>query len=328
TDAAQRAAVLVARLLAFARRQPLAPEAINPNQLVGGMSELLRRTLGEQVEIETVLAGGLWNVYADVSQLENAIINVCVNARDAMAEKGGGKLTIETANAFLDEAYAQMNPDVTPGQYVMIAITDTGAGMSADVMTRAFEPFFTTKEIGKGTGLGLSHVHGFFKQSGGHVAIYSEIGVGTTIKLYLPRSQQAVEAPAAPGQAAPVGDPNTLILAVEDDARVRTMTVAALRELGYRVLHADNGRRALEILGEQPSIALLFTDIVMPDMTGRVLADEARKRHPQVKVLYTTGYTQNAIVHNGVVDADASLLMKPYSLDQLARKVRATLDKD
>ncbi|HVY84274.1 MAG TPA: CHASE3 domain-containing protein [Caulobacterales bacterium] len=325
-DAASRAAVLVGRLLAFARRQPLSPSVINANQLVGGMSELLRRTLGEQVQIETVLAGGLWNVHADLSQLENAIVNICVNARDAMQERGGGKLTIETANAFLDEQYADLNPEVTPGQYVMIAITDTGVGMPAEVIGRAFEPFFTTKEMGKGTGLGLSHVHGFLKQSGGHVSVYSEVGVGTTVKLYLPRSQQAETQKFEEPKNTPLGDADTLILAVEDDERVRLMAVSSLRELGYRVIHADNGKRALEILGQQPDISLLFTDIVMPDMNGRMLADEARRRKPDVKVLFTTGYTQNAIVHNGVVDADASLLMKPYSLDQLARKVRAVLD--
>ncbi|HVZ99383.1 MAG TPA: CHASE3 domain-containing protein [Caulobacterales bacterium] len=325
-DAANRAAVLIGRLLAFARRQPLSPAVLNANQLVSGMSELLRRTLGEQVHIETVLAGGLWNVYADLSQLENAIVNICINARDAMSDKGGGKLTIETANAFLDEQYAENNPEVTAGQYVMIAVTDTGAGMAPEVTARAFEPFFTTKEPGKGTGLGLSHVHGFLRQSGGHVAVYSEPGQGTTVKLYLPRSQREQDVSTEAPKPAPAGDPGTLILAVEDDERVRAMTVSALRELGYRVLHAASGERALEILGEQPDVTLLFTDIVMADMNGRALADEARKRHPSVKVLFTTGYTQNAIVHNGVIDADASLLMKPYSLDQLARKVRSVLD--
>jgi len=325
-DAARRAATLTGRLLAFARRSPLSPGVTDVNKLVGGMSELLRRTLGEQIDMETVLAGGLWKVYADVSQLENAIVNICVNARDAM--KGGGKLTIETGNAFLDEAYARANPDVSAGQYAMIAITDTGAGMAPEVVARAFEPFFTTKEAGQGTGLGLSHVHGFLKQTGGHVSIYSEMGVGTTVKLYLPRTQRTDEASAAAVKTeTPMGDPSTVILVVEDEERVRALSVASLREFGYTVLHAANGDDALEILRTHPNISLLFTDIVMPGMSGRVLADRARQSAPDLRVLYTTGYTQNAIVHNGVVDADARLILKPYSLEDLAQKVRAVLDE-
>ncbi|HEX8901821.1 CHASE3 domain-containing protein [Vitreimonas sp.] len=326
-DAARRAATLTSRLLAFARRTPLSPSVLDVNRVVGGMSELLRRTLGEQIEFETVLAGGVWRVAADVSELENAIINVCVNARDAMS--GGGKLTIETANAFLDEAYASANIDVAPGQYVMIAVTDTGAGMPPEVKAKVFEPFYTTKEVGKGTGLGLSHVHGFLKQSGGHVSIYSEVGHGTTVKLYLPRTSLAeAEAPRpALMEDLPAGDPATLILVVEDEERVRTLSVASLRELGYTVLHADSGAQALDILEKNPGAALMFTDIVMPGMSGRKLADEAKRRWPTLKVLYTTGYTQNAIVHNGVVDADARLLLKPYSLSDLARKIRAVLDE-
>jgi CheY-like chemotaxis protein len=326
-DAARRAATLTSRLLAFARRTPLSPSVLDVNRVVGGMSELLRRTLGEQIEFETVLAGGVWRVAADVSELENAIINVCVNARDAMS--GGGKLTIETANAFLDEAYASANIDVAPGQYVMIAVTDTGAGMPPEVKAKVFEPFYTTKEVGKGTGLGLSHVHGFLKQSGGHVSIYSEVGHGTTVKLYLPRTSLAeAEAPRpALMEDLPAGDPATLILVVEDEERVRTLSVASLRELGYTVLHADSGAKALDILEKNPGAALMFTDIVMPGMSGRKLADEAKRRWPTLKVLYTTGYTQNAIVHNGVVDADARLLLKPYSLSDLARKIRAVLDE-
>lgn len=326
-DAARRAATLTSRLLAFARRTPLSPSVLDVNRVVGGMSELLRRTLGEQIEFETVLAGGVWRVAADVSELENAIINVCVNARDAMS--GGGKLTIETANAFLDEAYASANIDVAPGQYVMIAVTDTGAGMPPEVKAKVFEPFYTTKEVGKGTGLGLSHVHGFLKQSGGHVSIYSEVGHGTTVKLYLPRTSLVeAEAPRpALMEDLPAGDPATLILVVEDEERVRTLSVASLRELGYTVLHADSGAQALDILEKNPGAALMFTDIVMPGMSGRKLADEAKRRWPTLKVLYTTGYTQNAIVHNGVVDADARLLLKPYSLSDLARKIRAVLDE-
>jgi len=327
-DGARRAASLTSRLLAFARRQPLSPNVLDINRVLGDMSDMLSRALGEQVEMETVLAGGLWRVNADRHELEQALLNICVNARDAM--EGDGKLTIESANTFLDEDYAAANLDVTSGQYVMVAITDTGAGMSPAVKAQAFEPFFTTKRIGKGTGLGLSHVHGFLKQSGGHVAIYSEIGVGTTVKLYLPRTNLAEQEPAASiavSDEGLAGDPATLVLVVEDDDRVRALSVAALRDLGYTVLHASGGPAALAVLEANPGVALLFTDVVMPEMSGRVLADEAKKRNPELKVLYTTGYTQNAIVHNGVVDADARLLLKPYSLADLARKVRSVLNE-
>jgi signal transduction histidine kinase/CheY-like chemotaxis protein len=326
-DGARRAATLTSRLLAFARRKPLSPSVIDANRVLGDMSELLRRTLGEQIALETVLAGGLWRVNVDRAELEQAILNVCVNARDAMG--AGGKLTIESGNAFLDEAYAGANIDVSPGQYVLVAITDTGAGMNAETRAKAFEPFFTTKEVGKGTGLGLSQVHGFLKQSGGHAAIYSEIGVGTTVKLYLPRTHlaESEDAAAAPETETFAGDPATIILVVEDDERVRTLSVASLRELGYTVLHASGGRHALDLMAANAGVALLFTDVVMPEMSGKVLADEARTRNPALKVLYTTGYTQNAIVHNGVLDADARLLLKPYSLNELARKVRAVLNE-
>jgi signal transduction histidine kinase len=326
-DGARRAATLTSRLLAFARRQPLSPTVLDPNRVLGDMSEMLRRTLGEQVQLETVLAGGVWRVNADRAELEQAILNVCVNARDAMPN--GGKLTVECANAHLDEAYATTNLDVTAGQYVLIAITDTGAGMDAATRVKAFEPFFTTKEIGKGTGLGLSQVHGFLKQSGGHAAIYSEVGVGTTVKLYLARTHLAEsEAIAAPAKEEELrGDALTLVLVVEDDERVRSLSVASLRDLGYTVLHAHGGAKALEVLDAHPGTALLFTDVVMPEMSGKELADRARAKYPALKVLYTTGYTQNAIVHNGVLDADARLLLKPYSLNDLARKVRAVLEE-
>lgn len=328
-DGARRAAALTSRLLAFARRQPLQPAVLDVNRVLSGMSDMLTRTLGEQIELETVLGAGLWRVHADRHELEQAVLNICVNARDAM--QAVGKLTIESGNAYLDEAYAAANLDVTAGQYVMIAITDTGSGMSPETKAQAFEPFFTTKSLGKGTGLGLSHVHGFLKQSGGHVAIYSELGLGTTIKLYLPRTQLAETEDPAPSVAiadeALTGDAATLILVVEDDDRVRTLSVAALRDLGYTVLHASSGPAALTVLEANPGVALLFTDVVMPEMSGRQLADAAKRRYPQIKVLYTTGYTQNAIVHNGVVDADARLLLKPYSLAELARKVRAALDE-
>jgi len=326
-DGARRAASLTSRLLAFARRAPLTPAVMDVNRTLQDMSDMLRRTLGEQVVLETVLAGGLWRVNADRGELEQAILNICVNARDAMAN--GGKLTIESGNAYLDEAYAAANVEVVAGQYVMIAITDTGAGMAPEVQRKAFEPFFTTKEVGRGTGLGLSQVHGFLKQSGGHAAIYSELNVGTTVKLYLPRTQLELssDAPTAPLNAEVAGDPAIIVLVVEDDERVRGLSVASLRELNYTVLHASNGPEALRMLTANPAVTLLFTDVVMPEMTGKVLADEARKLNPSLKVLYTTGYTQNAIVHNGVLDADARLLLKPYSLNDLARKVRAVLDE-
>jgi signal transduction histidine kinase len=326
-DGARRAGSLTSRLLAFARRKPLSPTVLDINRVLGDMSDMLRRTLGEQIDLETVLGGGVWRVSADRHELEQAILNVCVNARDAMTESG--KLTIECANASLDEAYAANNLDVTPGQYAMIAITDTGVGMPADVRAKAFEPFFTTKEIGKGTGLGLSQVHGFLKQSGGHVAIYSEIGHGTTVKLYLPRTHmpETEDVPEVTDDADLSGDPATIVLVVEDEERVRSLSVASLRELGYTVLHASTGAQAMQQLAANPGAALLFTDVVMPEMSGKVLADKAREIYPALKVLYTTGYTQNAIVHNGVLDADARLLLKPYSLNELARKIRAVLDE-
>ncbi|WSH66688.1 ATP-binding protein [Rhizobium ruizarguesonis] len=325
-DGAQRAAVLTARLLAFSRQQPLAPEVIDLNKLVGGMSELLRRTLGEQIRIETVLAGGLWPSFADLSQLENAILNLAVNARDAMP--GGGNLTIETANTELDERYSRMHSEVEAGQYVMVSITDTGTGMSPEVIDRAFDPFYTTKGPGKGTGLGLSQVYGYIKQSGGHIKIYSEIDRGTTVKIYLPRRVGVTDARsgAAGAQPIPHGSVNDTILVVEDDEHVRTMTAESLHELGYTVLQAASGIEALLLLEENPAIDLIFTDIVMPQMSGRQLADVVQEKWPTIRILYTTGYTRNAIVHNGVLDHGVSLLAKPFSLEQLAHKIRELLN--
>ncbi|MCW5681339.1 MAG: CHASE3 domain-containing protein [Xanthobacteraceae bacterium] len=323
-EGAQRAATLTSRLLAFSRQQPLQPATLDLNKLVAGMSELLRRTIGENVQMETVLAGGLWRTHADPGEVENAILNLCVNARDAMP--GGGKLTIETANCYLDEAYSSEHPGVPAGQYVLIAVSDTGSGMSTDIANRAFDPFFTTKPTGKGTGLGLSQVYGFVKQTGGHVKIYSEVDHGTTIKIYLPRTQRAEDIVSTqPKPALPTGDPTVIILVVEDEDRVRLVSVAALRELGYTVLHADSGPSALEVLKKNPGVNLLFTDIVMPGMNGRALATEAEKLNPGMRILYTTGYTHNAVVHNGVVDSDAQLIVKPYTIDQLALKVREVL---
>jgi signal transduction histidine kinase/CheY-like chemotaxis protein len=325
-EGAERAATLTHRLLAFSRQQPLVPQPIDVNKFVSGVSDLLRRTIGEQIHVESVLAGGLWRTRVDPTELENAILNLAVNARDAMPE--GGRLTIETANCHLDDNYANEH-DVPAGQYVLVAVTDSGCGMDPEVAAKAFEPFFTTKTVGKGTGLGLSQVHGFVKQSGGHVKIYSEPGEGTTIKLYLPRffgAEMPAAAKAAIDQATLRGDVHEVILVVEDEERARQMTVETLRELGYTVQHADGAASALRIIDAEPNISLLFTDIVMPDVSGRKLADEAQRRRPGLKVLYTTGYTRNSIVHNAVVDPDVQLISKPFTLDQLARKVREVLN--
>ncbi len=323
-DGAQRAAVLTARLLAFSRQQPLAPEIVDANKLVGGMSEMLRRTLGEQISIEVVLAGGLWPTFADLSQLENAILNLSVNARDAMPD--GGHLTIETANTELDDRYARLHQDVEAGQYVMVSITDTGIGMSPEVLERAFDPFYTTKGSGKGTGLGLSQVYGYVKQSRGHIKIYSEIDRGTAVKIYLPRHVgSGVAHPAPSTKPIPQGSVEDTILVVEDDRNVREMTAESLRELGYSVLQAADGPEALNLL-EKERVDLIFTDIVMPQMNGRQLADAVTEKWPDIRILYTTGYTRNAIVHNGVLDHGVSLLAKPFSLEQLAHKVREALN--
>jgi signal transduction histidine kinase/CheY-like chemotaxis protein len=326
-EGANRAAQLTARLLAFSRQQPLDPKVLDVNKLVGGMSELLRRTIGENMRVETVLAGGLWRTFADPAQLENAIVNLCVNARDAMPD--GGRLTIETANAHLDDDYAAANTDVQAGQYVMISVTDTGTGMPPEVVERAFDPFYTTKGAGRGTGLGLSQVHGFVKQSHGHVKIYSEPGVGTSIKIYLPRNMgelEALDTQQRPVGELPHGSTDEIVLVVEDDERVRHLSVDALRELGYTVVQAADAGQAMTVLTLQPRIDLLFTDVVMPDLDGRRLADRAREQRPGLKVLYTTGYTRNAIVHNGMLDADVAFLPKPFTIEQLARKIRQVLD--
>lgn len=325
TESANRAAQLTRRLLAFSRQQALSPRPVDANKLIQGMSELLQRTIPEVVSMETVLAGGLWRIHVDANQLENAILNLAVNARDAMRD--GGRLTIETANTYLDESYAAEHTDVTQGQYVQIAVTDTGTGMPPNIRDRAFDPFFTTKPDGQGTGLGLSQVHGFLKQSGGHVKIYSEPGQGTTVKLYLPRfvgPDVAALETTAPGTLRTAPD-NEMILVVEDDSRVRSMTVELLRELGYRVVEADGATAALRALDTHPDISLLFTDVVMPEMNGRKLADEVAKRHPEVRILFTTGYTRNAIVHNGVLDVGVHLIIKPFTLEALAAKISDVL---
>jgi signal transduction histidine kinase len=325
-EGARRAVVLTRHLLAFSRRQPLEPKPIDLNKLVSGMSTLLTSTLGERVSIETVLAGGIWWVSADASELETALINLAVNARDAMP--GGGRLTIETANAHLDESYAHAHQDVTPGQYAMIAVSDSGVGMPKEVAAKAFEPFFTTKDIGQGTGLGLSQVYGFVKQSGGHVKIYSEPGEGTTLRIYLPRLIDKTETERKPPTAktAAAGG-NETVLVVEDDEGVRAYSAEILREVGYRVLETADGAAALRIIEAEPDLRLLFTDVGLPGgLNGRQLAEEARRRRPDLRVLYTTGYARNAIVHHGRLDPGVELIVKPFNHASLAAKVRHVLD--
>jgi PAS domain S-box-containing protein len=324
--AAERGAALVRQLLAFSRRQTLIPESLDFNRLAAGMEDLLRRTLGEEIEIEMQLAQGLWPALADRGQVENALLNLAINSRDAMP--AGGKLTIETANVHLDEDYAARNAEVAPGDYTMLAVTDTGSGMHPEVAARAFEPFFTTKDVGKGTGLGLSMIYGFAKQSGGHLKIYSEVGHGTTIRLYLPRVSAAETAAAAP-KPAPAEHPRggETILVVEDDREVRGFVVGQLRDLGYRVIEAPNGREARTILESDAAIDLLLTDVVMPGgITGRNLADGAKARRPNLKTLFSSGYTENSIIHQGKLDPGVNFLPKPFRRQDLALKVRAVLD--
>ncbi|MBW0144630.1 CHASE domain-containing protein [Sphingomicrobium clamense] len=326
---AEKAAELTQRLLAFSRRQTLLPESIDPNKLVREMSELLRRTLGANVRLETVLAGGLWPVTADPSQLENAIVNLAVNARDAMPD--GGKLTIETANAHLDDQYRLDHADAPTGQFVCIAVTDTGTGMPDEVQAKAVEPFYTTKGAGKGTGLGLSQVFGFVKQSGGHFAIYSEMGEGTTIRLYLPRALDEAKQKRLPVSEDPDDIPRAkegeTVLVVEDERAVREMSVNALVTLGYQVVEASSGMQALEKLGEMERCDLLFTDVVMAGLDGRQLADAVSEECPDLPVLFTTGFTPNAIVHNERLDHGVNLLPKPFTLQKLARHVRSAIDE-
>jgi signal transduction histidine kinase/ActR/RegA family two-component response regulator len=326
TDGARRAAQLTQRLLAFSRQQPLQPEPLDLNRLVAGMSDLLRHSLGADVQLETVQAGGLWRTHADPNQLENALLNLAVNARDAMPQ--GGRLTIETQNAHLDERYVGAHLGVAPGQYVLVAVTDTGGGMPQEVIDKAFDPFFTTKEVGKGTGLGLSQVYGFVKQSGGHVKIYSEIGQGTSVKVYLPRFLGDLPDPAdaAAADDLPLGEQQEVILVVEDEPAVRQFSVDALSELGYRVLEADGATAALRLLDAHPEIALMFSDVVMPEINGARLAEEVRRRRPDIKVLFTTGYTRNAVVHNGVLDPGVQMIGKPFTIEELAAKLREVLD--
>jgi PAS domain S-box-containing protein len=319
-----RGAKLASQLLAFGRRAALEPKVVNIGRFVKGVDDLLRRALGEGVEIETMVAGGLWNTFIDPAQIENALLNLAINARDAM--NGNGKLTIEAGNAFLDDAYAR-EQEVTPGQYVMLAVTDTGEGMTPEIMAQVFEPFFSTKPEGKGTGLGLSMVYGFVKQSGGHVRIYSEVGHGTTVKLYLPRANQREDAVVAPDTLPSTGGSETILVA-EDDEEVRTTVVETLKELGYRVLTAHDAVSALSVIESGVSVDLLFTDVVMPGtLRSPELARKAKERLPGIAVLFTSGYTENAIVHGGRLDFGVELLSKPYSRETLARKLRQVLAK-
>jgi signal transduction histidine kinase/CheY-like chemotaxis protein len=325
-EAAGRGADLTQRLLAFARRQPLQPREIDVNTLVIDATKLLRPTLGEHIEIKTALAGDLKAALVDPHQLSSALLNLAINARDAMPE--GGKLMLETSNVHLDENYAKANSEVQPGDYVLIAVSDTGEGIPADIRDRVFEPFFTTKEVGRGTGLGLSMVYGFIKQSGGHIKIYSEVGHGTTIKLYLPKASAEAQA-AQEVASAPIEGGSETILVVEDDALVRNYVVAQLKSLRYDVLTAANAAEALNIIDRSDGLDLLFTDVIMPGtMNGRQLSDEAAKRRPGLKVLFTSGYTENAIVHHGRLDPGVLLLAKPYRKADLARMIRRALGRE
>nr|WP_314093010.1 ATP-binding protein [uncultured Shinella sp.] len=324
---ARRAAALTQRLLAFARRQPLDPKPIDANSLIRGMSDLLYRTLGEIYQIEVVLAGGLWKTEADPNELESTLLNLAINARDAMPD--GGKLTIETFNAHLDEAYAALHAEILPGQYIAICVSDTGTGMDAETMSRVFEPFFTTKDQGKGTGLGLSQVYGFVKQSKGHVKIYSELGEGTTVKIYLPRmtadglAEDVIENIVIPEAAS-----GEVILVVEDDPDVRAYSVESLQELGYHVLEAKDGPTALQILVSGSKIDLIFCDVVLPGgVSGADVVAKAREIYPHMRALFTTGYSRNAIVHHGRLDKGVHLLTKPFSLEDLAVRIRDILDR-
>ena len=316
---------LTHRLLAFSRQQPLEPKSVDIGRLVSGMSDLLRRTLGEQIAVETVLAGGLWRAHADPNQLEIAIINLAVNARDAMP--AGGKLTIETANVHLDDRYAAVQAEVLPGQYILLAVTDNGMGMPPNVKEKAFDPFFTTKDLGQGTGLGISQVYGFVKQSRGHVKIYSEVGEGTTVKIYLPRFHSAGdETEEEVVKAVALGNRSETVLVVEDDEDVRNYSADTLHDLGYRVIEAPDAKAALQMLEAHPHTAVLFTDVGLPGgMNGRRLR-QARSRHSGLKVLFTTGYARNAIVHEGQVDPGVELLTKPFTQAALGEKLRDIID--
>ena len=322
-EAATRGAEMTQRLLAFARKQPLQPYSTDVNTLLVDATKLLRQTLGEQIEIESILQDELPPVLVDASQLTTALLNLALNARDAMPH--GGKLMLETRDVHLDEAYARVNRDLRPGQYVMVAVSDTGRGIPPAIRDKVFDPFFTTKPPGQGTGLGLSMVYGFVKQSEGHIKIYSEEGQGTSIKIYLPQARETDKVlEIAP--AAPIEGGRETVLVVEDDALVRNFVTGQLKSLGYTTLVAGNAAEALKLIDQGAPLDLLFTDVIMPGtMNGRQLAEEVVKRLPTVKVLFTSGYTQNAIFHHGRLDPDIILLPKPYRKSDLARMVRLAI---
>ncbi|MGF9567548.1 type II toxin-antitoxin system ParD family antitoxin [Neorhizobium sp. BT27B] len=318
-----RGSKLASQLLAFGRRQALQPKVVNISRFIRDMDDMIRRAIGEAIEVETIVSGGLWNTFIDPTQIENALLNLAINARDAM--DGQGKLTIELSNAHLDDTYARTHDEVNPGQYVMLAVTDTGSGMPPEIIEKVFEPFFSTKAEGKGSGLGLSMVYGFVKQSGGHVKIYSEVGHGTTIKLYLPRAVEAEDVEVAVDNGPIVGGTET-VLVVEDDAEVRETVIALLTDLGYRTLKAVDASSALTVIDSGIPIDILFTDVVMPGtLKSPELARKAKERLPNIVVLFTSGYTENSIVHGGKLDAGVELLSKPYTREALARKFRHVL---
>jgi two-component system NtrC family sensor kinase len=321
---AERAAQLTRRLLAFSRQQPLDPKTVDANKLILSMSDLLNRSLGENIALETISGAGIWKIECDVSELESALLNLAINARDAMPD--GGKLTIETSNAYLDDEYCRHNMDLTPGQYVLIAVSDDGVGMSAETIERAFDPFFTTKETGKGTGLGLSQVYGFVKQSKGHVRIYSEPGEGTTIKLYFPRHDGEETFMSAEEQGDPERGRGETILIVEDDDGVREYASEILRDLNYQVIEAKDSASALRLLEADRPFDLMLTDVVLPGISGRALAEEVFRRRPGAKVIFMTGYSRNAIVHQGRLDRGTELISKPLTEAAVARKIRQVLD--
>jgi CheY-like chemotaxis protein/anti-sigma regulatory factor (Ser/Thr protein kinase) len=321
---AQRAAALTHRLLAFSRQQPLEAKAVDVNRLVGSMDDLLRRTLGERVRLEVVVSGGLWLTLCDPNQLENALLNLAINARDAMPE--GGRLIIETVNSFFDDAYIAREIGVRAGQYVCVCVTDTGSGMPPDVIAKAFDPFFTTKPIGQGTGLGLSMIYGFAKQSEGNVKIYSEAGKGTSVKLYLPRYYGEFEEPGTIRGETPRAEHGETVLVVEDDDTVRTLVVEVLGELGYATREAPDGLSGLRILQSDARIDLLVTDVGLPGLNGRQLADQARTGRPDLKVLFMTGYAENAAFGAGHLAHGMQMITKPFPVEGLASKIRSIIE--
>ena len=325
-ESTRRGAALTSQLLAFSRKQMLDPELVDISRLIHDMHDLLQRSLGETIKIETIGAGGLWSCFIDKSQFENALLNLALNARDAMPE--GGNMTIETANVYLDDAYVETQVELTEGQYVMLAVSDTGTGMSQETREHALEPFYTTKDAGRGTGMGLSMIHGFAKQSKGHVNIYSELGHGTTIKLYLPRYMGEAQARITTKISSSIRGGDETILVVEDNPALLKLLTTQLHSLGYSVLSATNGDVALEVFTANPDIALLLSDVILPGgLSGRDVAAQIRQRQPDMKVLFMSGYTKNAIIHHGQLDSDALLLKKPFTKIDLAKKLRSVLDQ-